>query len=109
MGASTVFAIDINQHKLTGAEKLGATPIDAAGNDPVVALTEATQGKGIDVALEVIGLAKTMQQAVQCLGVFGRAALACISEAPFQVDLGLIFVKTRFRVNARPISICANE
>ena len=86
MGASKVFAVDISPHKLAEAEKFGATPIDAAANDPVNALIEATQGIGIDVALEVIGLAVTMQQAVRCLGVFGRAALAGISESPFQVD-----------------------
>jgi len=86
MGASKVFAVDISPHKLAEAEKFGAIPIDAAGNDPATALLDATQAKGIDVALEVIGLAMTMQQAVQCLGVFGRAALAGISEAPFQVD-----------------------
>ncbi len=86
MGASAVFVVDINHHKLAEAEKFGATPVDAAVEDPVAALLEATQGKGIDVALEVIGLAVTMQQAVQCLGVFGRAALAGISETPVQVD-----------------------
>jgi len=86
MGASSVFAVDINPHKLAEAEKFGATPISAANSDPVAALLDATHGNGIDVALEVIGLALTMQQAVQCLGVFGRATLAGISEAPFQVD-----------------------
>jgi len=86
MGASTVFAVDISEHKLTEAEKFGAIPINAADNNPVAGLLAATQGRGVDVALEVIGLAMTMQQAVQCLGVFGRAALAGISEAPFQVD-----------------------
>ena len=36
---------------------------------------EATAGKGVDVSLELIGAAKTMRQAVLCLGPFGRAAL----------------------------------
>jgi propanol-preferring alcohol dehydrogenase len=36
---------------------------------------DVTNGKGVDVSLELIGSAKTMRQAVQCLGVLGRAAL----------------------------------
>lgn len=86
MGASAVFAIDISPQKLATAEKYGAIPVDASVCDPVVSLYKHTKGKGIDVSLEVIGLPETMQQAVRCLGVFGRAALAGIAEAPFDVD-----------------------
>jgi len=86
MGASAVFAIDISPQKLATAEKYGAIPVDASVCDPVVSLYKHTKGKGIDVSLEVIGLPETMQQAVRCLGVLGRAALAGIAEAPFDVD-----------------------
>jgi threonine dehydrogenase-like Zn-dependent dehydrogenase len=54
---------------------LGAVAIDATKGNPVEQITEATNGKGVDVSLELIGSAKTMRQAVQCLGVLGRAAL----------------------------------
>ena len=86
MGAAAVFAIDISPQKLATAEKYGAIPVDASVCDPVASLYKNTRGKGIDVSLEVIGLPETMQQAVRCLGVFGRAALAGIAEAPFDVD-----------------------
>jgi len=86
MGASTVFAVDIRPQKLKTAEKYGAIPVDASACDPVASLHKKTRGKGIDVSLEVIGLRETMQQAVRCLAVYGRAALAGISESPFEVD-----------------------
>jgi 2-desacetyl-2-hydroxyethyl bacteriochlorophyllide A dehydrogenase len=86
MGAAAVFAIDISPRKLALAERYGAVPIDAADNDPVAMLHEKTRGKGIDVAIEVIGLPLTMQQAVRCLAVFGRAALAGIADSPFEVN-----------------------
>ena len=35
--------------------------------------------------MELIGLPVTMQQAVRCLGVHGRAALAGVTERPFEV------------------------
>jgi 2-desacetyl-2-hydroxyethyl bacteriochlorophyllide A dehydrogenase len=85
MGAATVFAIDISTHKLATAKTYGAIPVDASASDPVETLDKMTAGKGIDVSLEVIGLQETMQQAVRCLGVFGRAALAGIGESPFEI------------------------
>jgi propanol-preferring alcohol dehydrogenase len=86
MGAATVFAIDISPQKLEIAEKYGAIPVDALAYDALETLAKKTKGKGIDVSLEVIGLPETMQQAVRCLAVFGRAALAGIAESPFEVD-----------------------
>lgn len=86
MGASVVFAIDISSEKLAITETYGAIPVNASFCDPVKSLYQKTGGKGIDVSLEVIGLPKTMQQAVRCLAVFGRAALAGISESPFEID-----------------------
>jgi threonine dehydrogenase-like Zn-dependent dehydrogenase len=53
----------------------GAVPIDATKGNPVEQIAHATNGKGVDVSLELIGSAKTMRQAVQCLGALGRAAL----------------------------------
>lgn len=85
MGAAQIFVVDIRSSKLELARRFGATPIDAAHNDPVDELQRLTQGKGVDVALEVIGLPLTMRQAVRSLGVFGRAALVGITEKEFPV------------------------
>ena len=38
------------------------------------------------MALELIGLPLTMRQAVQALGIQGRAGLAGITRTPFEVD-----------------------
>ena len=54
---------------------MGAIAIDARSADPVEQIKEATAGTGVDVALELIGSAKTMRQAVLCLAPLGRAAL----------------------------------
>lgn len=70
-----IFAVDINPAKLASAKMLGAVPIDATKGAPVEQIAEATNGKGVDVSLELIGSAKTMRQAVQSLGALGRAAL----------------------------------
>jgi 2-desacetyl-2-hydroxyethyl bacteriochlorophyllide A dehydrogenase len=86
MGALTVYVVDINAEKLALAAGYGAVPVNAAQVDPVTEIKQLTGGRGVDVALEVIGLARTMQQAVQVLGVFGRAVLAGITDRPLPID-----------------------
>jgi propanol-preferring alcohol dehydrogenase len=70
-----VYVVEINPAKLASAATMGAIAIDANAADPVEQIQEATAGKGVDVALELIGSAKTMRQAVLCLGPLGCAAL----------------------------------
>jgi propanol-preferring alcohol dehydrogenase len=70
-----VYVVEINRAKLAAAAGMGAIPIDARSGDPVDQIKEATGGKGVDVALELIGSAKTMRQAFLSLRPLGRAAL----------------------------------
>jgi len=85
-GALDVYAVDINLEKLRLAEKYGAVPVDAGLNDPVAEIRRLTQNKGVDVALELIGLPLTMKQAVQSLSIMGRAVIAGISDRPLEID-----------------------
>jgi D-arabinose 1-dehydrogenase-like Zn-dependent alcohol dehydrogenase len=70
-----IYVVEINPAKLALIEKLEAVAIDANKGNPVKQITDATNGKGVDVSLELIGSAKTMREAVQCLSALGRAAL----------------------------------
>jgi propanol-preferring alcohol dehydrogenase len=84
-GAREVFAVDINPGKLALAERFGAVPVNAGECEPVAEIGRLTGGRGVDVALELIGLPLTMRQAVRSLGVQGRAALAGITDKTFEV------------------------
>ena len=86
LGALEVYAVDINPEKLALAERFGAIPVNASRVDPVAEIFRLTGGRGADVALELIGLPLTMRQAVQSLGIQGRAGLAGITRTPFEVD-----------------------
>src|SRR6266478_3789953 len=70
-----VYVVEINPAKLASAANMGAIAIDAKAADPVEQIKKATGGRGVHVALELIGSAKTMRQAVLCLAPLGRAAL----------------------------------
>lgn len=86
LGALAVYAVDINPDKLALAARFGAFPVNAAQTDPVAEIRRLTGGRGVDVSLELIGLPLTMRQAVQALGIQGRAVLAGIADRPFEVD-----------------------
>jgi len=80
-----VYAVDINPAKLRSAVRMGAIAIDAKAADPVEQIKGATAGRGVDVAVELIGSAKTMRQAVLCLGPLGRAALVGLTAESMSV------------------------
>jgi propanol-preferring alcohol dehydrogenase len=84
-GARQVLAVDINAAKLQLARHLGVVPIDAANLDPVEEIKRLTGGRGVDVALELIGLPLTMQQAVKALAIKGRALLVGITDKSFEI------------------------
>src|SRR5437762_8073244 len=80
-----VYVVEINPAKLAAAASMGAIAIDARSADPVEQIKEATAGTGVDVALELIGSATTMRQAVLCLGPLGRAALVGLTAESMSV------------------------
>jgi len=75
--------VDINPRKLELAERFGAVPVNANETEPIAAIQDLTQGRGVDVVLELIGLPLTMQQAVRSLAIKGRAALVGITDKTF--------------------------
>ncbi len=74
MGAAQVIAVDTNLDRLAMAATHGAAVVVHAGADDVVAsVRAATGGRGVDVALELVGLAETTRQALRVLAPMGRA------------------------------------
>ena len=86
LGARSVFVVDLSAPRLALAAQHGAVAIDGNGGDPVAAIRARNNDQGVDVALEVIGLAATMRQAVQSLGPFGRAVIVGLADQPMLLD-----------------------
>ena len=84
-GCGDIYVVDINPTKLASVEAFGGIPIDATAGDPVDQIREATDRKGVDVSVELVGSAVTMRQAVQVLAVFGRAALVGLTAESLSV------------------------
>ncbi len=63
-GASPIIAVDRVASKLALARISGATDVvDAAAGDPVSAVRDLTEGRGVDYAFEVVGRSSTIEQA----------------------------------------------
>ena len=54
-GAETLFALDLVPERLTMAESFGATAVNVDTEDPVAVIRDATDGRGVDAVLEVVG------------------------------------------------------
>lgn len=85
-GALDVYAVDIDAGRLAAAARFGVTPVDAKANDPVAEILRLTGGRGVDVALELVGLPLTMRQALRSLAVLGRAVIVGITNLPLEIN-----------------------
>ena len=92
LGALAVYAVDFDEAKLAAAARYGAVPVrssrpgSATLIDPVAGLRAATDGRGADVVLELVGSPLTMRQAIQMCAVQGRAVIAGLSRTPMELD-----------------------
>ncbi|WP_310570485.1 zinc-binding dehydrogenase [Gemmatimonas sp.] len=89
LGAAEVIAVDRDPMKLALAERFGARTIRATDLSPdeVVAQVRAmTNGRGVDVALELVGKPDTMRTALQSLAPLGRAVVVGLSDIHLPVD-----------------------
>jgi propanol-preferring alcohol dehydrogenase len=85
-GALDMYAVDIDDGRLDLAAGYGAVPVNARLCDPVAELRRLTGGRGVDVALEMIGARQTMRQTIQSLAVLGRAVIVGLAHEPVEID-----------------------
>jgi len=75
-GASIVIAVDTIDSALERAKKVGADEvINPRKEGAIKKIMGLTGGMGVDLALEFIGLKKTIEQAIQCVRIGGRTVV----------------------------------
>jgi len=73
VGAAPIIAVDINEAVRDRALELGADyAFDSRDADINSRIAEVTEGRGLDVAFDAVGLSVTFEQALSCLTVGGR-------------------------------------
>jgi threonine dehydrogenase-like Zn-dependent dehydrogenase len=98
LNAASVFAVDIKESKLELAASWGAVPVHAGQLDPVEEIKRMTLGRGVDVALELVGTARTMEQATRSLAPGGRAVIAGISSEDLIVDTYNLLINNEIEI-----------
>lgn len=103
MHATTIIAVDIFDHKLEHALQVGAThAINAHKQDPLAAIQDITEGRGVDYAIEAAGRRETMEMAFKAVHDNGGLCVLagnlphgeCISLDPFDLIKGKRIVGT---------------
>ena len=90
-GAKTIIAVDIDDRKLEWAKDFGAThTINSTKEDPVEKIRELTDGNGVDVAIEAIGLPQTYEQAFYARDLAGTVVLVGVPNPEMKVELPFI-------------------
>jgi len=80
LGAGQVIAIDVAADKLELARRMGATDtIDGAREDVRARILELTDGEGVELAFEALGRPGTIRQALEIVGLGGRAVVIGVS------------------------------
>lgn len=87
-GCSTLFATEVNGHRLQLAKEMGADVcLNPAKQDAVATVKAETGGTGVDVLLEMSGNPEAIRQGLQMLRGGGRASLLGIPGKPVTLDL----------------------
>jgi L-iditol 2-dehydrogenase len=93
-GAGTIIVTDRSAHRLELARELGAdVVVDVAEQDPLAAVQAATGGRGADAAIEAVGIAPTVQQALAITRIGGN--ITWIGNSAPEVSLNMQHVVTR--------------
>ena len=92
-GCSRVFVADVDASRLKLATSLGANALLTTGADLVSQISALTDGRGVDVAVEAVGVDETVLAAIDCVGKGGRVTL--VGNVSPEVTLPLQKVVTR--------------
>jgi S-(hydroxymethyl)mycothiol dehydrogenase len=92
-GATTVIAVDVDDRKLAGALRFGAThTVNSREHDPVQAIQDLTGGHGADVVIDAVGLPETYRQAFYARDLAGTVVLVGVPRPGVTIKLPLLDV-----------------
>jgi 2-desacetyl-2-hydroxyethyl bacteriochlorophyllide A dehydrogenase len=92
-GAARVIVFDMVPERLEMARKLGGEPVHLTEEDPRAAVKEATEGRGVDVAVEAVGNEKALDMAIRLARKSGTVSVVGVYAERAQVHMGLVWIK----------------
>lgn len=92
-GASRIIAVDLEASRLKRAESFGATHTVVSGEDAEQQILELTDGHGVDVAMEAVGLPATFDLCTRIVRPGGTVANIGVHGAPTTLHLEELWIK----------------
>jgi threonine dehydrogenase-like Zn-dependent dehydrogenase len=86
-GASQIFAVDTEPGRLQMSKLFGATHTLSSSAQPVEAIRKLTQGRGVDVAIEALGLQETFENALRALKPGGTLSSVGVYSGHLRIPL----------------------
>jgi len=92
-GAKTIIAVDLDDRKLEWARSFGATHIvNGSTTDPVQAIKDITDGNGVDVSIDAVGVPSTYRQAFEARDLAGTVVLVGVPRPDMEINLPFLEV-----------------
>jgi len=92
-GAETVIAVDTVAERLEMARSFGATPAHLTEEDPRGAVKEATEGRGVDAAVDAVGHPDALALACRVARKAGTVSATGVYAEPIELHMGIVWIK----------------
>ena len=92
-GASRVVAVDRVPERLEIARDLGAEPVHGVEEDARAVVKEATDGRGVDIAVEAVGHPEALELACRLARKAGTVSVVGVYAERADVHMGLVWTK----------------
>ena len=92
-GAAPVLAIDSVPQRLELARSFGAVPVHLTEDNPREIVKGATEGRGVDAAIDAVGHADALDLAIRLTRKAGVVVAIGVYAEPCQVHMGVVWIK----------------
>ena len=92
-GAAKVIAIDTVEERLGVAREFGAEPVHLTEDDPRAAVKAATDGRGVDAAIDAVGHQDALELAARVTRKAGTVAAIGVYAERIPVHMGIVWLK----------------
>jgi alcohol dehydrogenase len=92
-GAARVIAIDTVADRLALAESFGAQPVHLTDGDPRGTVKAATEGRGVDAAIDAVGHPDALELACRVTRKAGIVSAIGVYAERVQVHMGIVWIK----------------
>jgi alcohol dehydrogenase len=93
-GAETVLAVDSVEERLRMAESFGARPLHQTEDDVRGAVKEATEGRGVDGAVDAVGHPNALDMACRLARKAGVVSVTGVYSTPIELHMGVVWIKS---------------